>query len=135
MEKKRSNWFNILIYIIIFAFLGLMIYFLVGYTNQEYRSISTKDGVNLVVNSQDKYDVVAAETYQNGDDMVVNITLNEPYGDSAKYTFSMSAESYYNGTYYTGGGGGGTTGGAGTPYSGYTAAGRRYTVFRRFQGN
>ena len=53
MEKKRSNWFNILIYIIIFAFLGLMIYFLVGYTNQEYRSISTKDGVNLVVNSQD----------------------------------------------------------------------------------
>ena len=100
MEKKRSSWFNILIYIIIFAFLGLMIYFLVGYTNQEYRSISTKDGVNLVVNSQDKYDVVAAETYQNGDDMVVNITLNEPYGDSAKYTFSMSAESYYNGTYY-----------------------------------
>ncbi len=96
MEKKRFNWFNILIYIILFAFLGLMIYFLVGINNQQYTSLSTDQGITLVLNEEDNYKVEYAAAVESGEEVQVYIQLDNPYNNQKYYTFKMSKDAFNN---------------------------------------
>ena len=101
MDKKKRSWFNIIIYIILLAFLGLMIYLLVGFNSSPYRSVSTKEGITLITNDTDEFTVTDAATYQDGDNMQIEFALDKPYQGSQYFTFVMSRESYYNGIFTT----------------------------------
>ena len=101
MDKKKHSWFNIIIYIILLAFLGLMIYFLIGFNSSPYRSVSTREGITLITNDTDEFTVTDAATYQDGDNMQIEFALDKPYQGSQYFTFTMSVESYYNGIFTT----------------------------------
>ncbi len=95
MEKKRFSWFNILIYIILLAFLGLMIYFLIGVNNQQYQSLSTDQGIRLVLNEQDNYKVEYGAAVESGEEVQVYIELDKPYTNNQEFfTFTMSKDAF-----------------------------------------
>ena len=94
MEKRRFSWFNILIYIILFAFLGLMIYFLIGVNNQQYASISTDQGIRLVLNDEDQYKVQYGAAVESGEEVQVYIQLDKPYNNQEYFTFTMSKDAF-----------------------------------------
>ena len=70
MEKKKgSRWYSFLIYGVIIALIGFLIYFIVNQSNQKYKQVSTQDAIALIqndVNDQDQtYDIVQAIAESN----------------------------------------------------------------------
>lgn len=101
MEKRKFNWFNVIIYLILFTFVGLMFYFLVGFNNSEFKSLTTEQGIELVL--RDDVNVKKAQTMEDGGEITVYLQMDSTittYGTSSdKYTFTLSKSGFENYVY------------------------------------
>ena len=98
MGKKKISLFNILIYVVLAGFLAFMIYYLVGFNNQEYRSVDAKKAINeYVLNVKDEYDVTDAQTLEDGNKIQVYLTFTNTKDSSmvSKMTFVTTTNGFY----------------------------------------
>jgi len=98
MGKKKISLFNILIYVVLAGFLAFMIYYLVGFNNQEYRSVDAKIAINeYVLNVKDEYDVTDAQTLEDGNKIQVYLTFTNTKDSStvSKMTFVTTTNGFY----------------------------------------
>ncbi|MFA6755415.1 MAG: ATP-dependent zinc metalloprotease FtsH [Bacilli bacterium] len=97
MQKKRSVWLTVLIYIIIGVFSIVIIYMIVSGLNQKYTTISTSQFVTYVYDGDDNYAIKQAEIQTDNENQVtVNMIVHDTSNNSDKYyTITTSKESVY----------------------------------------
>lgn len=108
MEKKKFNWFNILIYVVLACFLATIIYYLVGNSGSSTYSVDTNVGIQMVVQNKvkvygEEHDVTIDEayTYQEDNKIQVKIHTKEKISnlDKQYFTFTMSNDGFYKNIY------------------------------------
>lgn len=88
MEKKKgSRWYSFLIYGVIIALIGFLIYFIVNQSNQKYKQIATSDAITQIQSDVDdgnqNYDIVqaVAETNQSQVALYYTVATKAANGD------------------------------------------------------
>ncbi|MDY2727406.1 MAG: ATP-dependent zinc metalloprotease FtsH [Candidatus Onthovivens sp.] len=91
-KKKKSIWFNVLIYVSIIAVFALLFYVIIDRSTQKFKSISADDGINLIVNKADEYEIKNFSVEINGGEATAYMEVkNDVANTTAYYTFSMYA--------------------------------------------
>lgn len=109
MEKKKFNWFNILIYVVLCSFLALIIYYMVGSSSSKYASIDTNKGITMIVDgtyqlneNSEKYsdiDIIEASTLRDDDKIQIKYRTDTKVLGYEYFTFTMDSKAYYEGNY------------------------------------
>ena len=82
-KKKNSRWYSFLIYVVIIALIGFLVYFIFNQTNQRYKTIASSDAIQLVQDDQDdskSYDIYQAVAEANGNQVTFYFSLIEESG-------------------------------------------------------
>lgn len=103
-KKKNSRWYSFLIYVVIIALIGFLVYFIFNQTNQRYKTIASSDAIQLVQDDQDdskSYDIYQAVAEANGNQVTFYFSLIEKSSTntneyrSLNYTSTFIYSDYY----------------------------------------
>ncbi len=109
MNKKKTNWWTIFIYVIVLVILGVVIYLVVRGATNPYREISSQEAITLIRTENDGQDVKGYSITTNGYEVTIDFGMGSDTLDgngnpdpsiSHYYTFSTDREAFFDEVYY-----------------------------------